>query len=410
MTRVLLVEDSPTQAEELKLILESEGFEIETAPDGEAGLRKLEGAPFDLVVSDILMPGMSGYELCRAVKSTRETRDLPVILLTTLSNPMDVIQGLESGADNFVTKPYEPTYLVERVKAILENRRMRAENRLRVGIDVLFLGKKFTITSDKQQILDLLICTFEDTVRKNRELEGSQAKLAATLAQLEIAHKELEAFSYSVSHDLRAPLRGIDGFSQALLEEYAGRLDERGQGYLGRIRHAAKRMAELIDDLLALSFVTRAELRRENVSFTRIARAVAADLRLASPERAIDIAIQEDVVCLGDRRLLTVVLENLVGNAWKFTGKVEDARVELGAHDEPGGRIYWVRDNGAGFDDRYAAKLFVPFQRLHSADAFPGTGIGLAIVRRVIDRHGGRVWAEGRPDGGATFYFTLPRT
>jgi signal transduction histidine kinase len=408
MTRVLLVEDSPTQAEELKLILESEGFEIETAPDGEAGLRKLEDARFDLVVSDILMPGMSGYELCRAVKSSPEMRDLPVILLTTLSNPMDVIQGLESGADNFVTKPYEPSYLVERVKGILENRRMRAENRLRMGIDVLFLGKKFTITSDKQQILDLLICTFEDTVRKNRELESSQAKLAATLAQLEIANKELEAFSYSVSHDLRAPLRGIDGFSQALQEGYEGQLDARGQGYLGRIRNAAKRMSELIDDLLALSFVTRAELRRESVSFTHIARAVAADLRLASPEREVDLAIQEDIACLGDRRLLTIVLENLIGNAWKFTGKVEQARVEVGARDEPRGSVYWVRDNGAGFDAKYAAKLFVPFQRLHSADEFPGTGIGLAIVRRVIERHGGRVWAEGERGAGATFYFTLP--
>ncbi len=408
MTRVLLVEDSPTQAAELHLILDSEGFEVEIAPDAEAALRRLRAVPFDLVVSDIVMPGMSGYELCRAVKSSPETRDLPVILLTTLSNPMDVIQGLESGADNFVTKPYEPAYIVDRVKTILENHRLRASGRLRVGVDVLFLGKKFTITSDKEQILDLLIGTFEDTVRKNRELEGSQARLAAALAQLEVAHKELEAFSYSVSHDLRAPLRGIDGFSQALLTDYADDLDERGLDYLSRIRHATQRMGELIDDLLSLSFVARAELHRGDVNLSHVARTVLAELRMAHPERAVEATIDDGLTCNGDRRLLTIVLENLVGNAWKFTGKIAGPRIEIGADEAPGGTIYWVRDNGAGFDPKYAAKLFVPFQRLHSADECPGTGIGLAIVRRVVDRHGGRVWAEGDVGTGATFYFTLP--
>jgi light-regulated signal transduction histidine kinase (bacteriophytochrome) len=226
--------------------------------------------------------------------------------------------------------------------------------------------------------------------------------------ELEIINKEIESFSYSVSHDLRAPLRAIDGFSQALIEDFAGKLDDRGQDYLRRVRHGAQRMALLIDDMLKLSRVTRAEFRREEVDLTALAREVADELRRAYPDREVELSVGEELRVLGDARLLRIAIENLLGNAWKFTQERSPARIELGGRSHPDGPpAYFVRDNGVGFDMAYSDKLFGAFQRLHNVREFPGTGIGLATVQRVVRKHGGRVWAEGEMDKGATFYFTL---
>jgi light-regulated signal transduction histidine kinase (bacteriophytochrome) len=239
-----------------------------------------------------------------------------------------------------------------------------------------------------------------------RELEG---KVQERTAELEAANKELEAFSYSVSHDLRAPLRGIDGFSQALLEDYGDKLDEKGKRFLNRVRSAAQRMAELIDNLLALSQVTRGELMREQVDLSSLARSVAAQLKQGEPGRDIEFDVSKDVLVEGDPRLLLIVIENLFGNAWKFTSKHSHARVEFGLARENGQTVYYVRDDGAGFDMAYAGKLFGAFQRLHQANEFQGTGIGLATVGRIVSRHGGHVWAEGEVEKGATFSFTLSK-
>jgi PAS domain S-box-containing protein len=241
----------------------------------------------------------------------------------------------------------------------------------------------------------------EDTVR---ELNESQQRHAV---QVEAANKELEAFSYSVSHDLRAPLRSIDGFSMALVEDYAGQLDVEGKGLLDRIRAATKRMAQLIDDLLNLARVTRTEMRYEVVDLSAMANAVLADLQSGDPERYVECVVGDHVIGHGDSRLLRVVLENLLGNAWKFTMNKPQARIELGMSREDGAPVYFVRDDGPGFDMAYVDKLFGTFQRLHAATEFPGTGIGLASVRRIIQRHGGRTWAEGAVGKGATFSFTL---
>jgi signal transduction histidine kinase len=236
-----------------------------------------------------------------------------------------------------------------------------------------------------------------------------EARVVERTARLEAANAELEAFSYSVSHDLRAPLRSIDGFSQALSEDAADRLEAKDKAYLQRVRAAAERMGELIDDLLELSRVGRAELRHERVSLSEIGHAVAADLKRSTPDRQVDLDIQGGLVADGDCRLVRIVIENLLGNAWKFTRHATAARIELGAEQGDGDTAFFVRDNGAGFDMTYMDKLFRPFQRLHGEAEFPGTGIGLATVRRIIDRHGGRAWAKGVVGGGATVYFTLPR-
>ncbi len=245
----------------------------------------------------------------------------------------------------------------------------------------------------------------EETIRQlNQELEQ---RVVERTAQLEATNKELEAFAYSVSHDLRAPLRGIDGFSQALLEDYADKLDNEGQNYLRRVRAASQRMGHLIDDLLALSRLTRSEMRRERINLSELAQVVAEELRQAEPDRPVEFVIAGDIVAQGDAQLIRVALENLFGNAWKFTAKRPSARIEFGTIAHNSRPAYFVRDDGAGFDMAYADRLFGPFQRLHTPAEFAGTGIGLATVQRIIHRHGGEVWAEGAVEQGATFYFTL---
>lgn len=227
-------------------------------------------------------------------------------------------------------------------------------------------------------------------------------------ADLEVSNKELEAFAYSVSHDLRAPLRSIDGFSQALLEDYLAQLDSVGQDYLRRIRAATQRMGQLIDDLLTLSRVTRTEMRHERVDLSALAQAIATELQQAHPDRQVRFVLEPELLVHGDTRLLRVMLVNLLENAWKFTAKQSQARIELGTKIQDNGKkIYFVRDDGAGFDMAYADKLFGAFQRLHTMSEFPGNGVGLATIQRIVHRHGGRVWAEGYVGKGATFYFTL---
>jgi len=244
-------------------------------------------------------------------------------------------------------------------------------------------------------------------VRDITELKRTQRQLVRAKEATEAANRELDAFSHSVAHDLRAPLRSIDGFSHAVLEDYGHLLDAQGHKYLGFVREAAQTMAQLIDDMLILSRVTRSELQRETIDLSELARNTLERLRQGEFERQVDTVIEEGLVADGDARLLTIAFNNLLGNAWKFTSKRARALIEFGSTSSAGAVSYFVRDNGAGFDMDYADKLFRVFERLHTVSEFEGTGVGLATVQRVIARHGGRVWAEGRVDAGATFYFTL---
>ena len=249
---------------------------------------------------------------------------------------------------------------------------------------------------------------FNDAVFSVKEAHDNlEQKVHERTQQLEVAIQELEAFSYSVSHDLRAPLRSIDGFSQILLEEHSAQLDAQGRDYLRRVRLASQHMEQLINDMFKLSRVTRAEINIDKVNLTQIARSVINGLQESKPQRHVDIRIADDLEDNADSRLMHIMLENLLGNAWKFTEKQTTAIIEFGFTKEGKKKIYFVRDNGAGFDMTYMDKLFTPFQRLHTAEEYPGTGIGLATVRRIIHRHEGKIWAEGQVGKGATFYFTL---
>jgi light-regulated signal transduction histidine kinase (bacteriophytochrome) len=273
-------------------------------------------------------------------------------------------------------------------------------------MEVEFVSNVYRIDGEK-----VIQCNIRDiTERKISEekILHLNESIRQHAADLEVANSELETFSYTVSHDLQAPLRSMNGFSQALFEDYPDRLDEQGKEYLKFIQESSKRMSQMIDDILRLSRITRSELKKVKINLSELAETVAAELKMTEPERSVRFSITPGVQVKGDQRLLRIVLENLLGNAWKFTSKTKDPVIEFGfLKNDDAKTTYFVRDNGAGFNEAYADKLFLPFQRLHSIAEYAGTGIGLASVLRVIKKHGGRIWAESKPGAGATFYFTL---
>jgi DNA-binding response OmpR family regulator len=386
--RILAVDDSMTYLQELASALRDEGYDVVLAHSGEEAIDMLAVQNVDCILLDLMMPGIGGQETCRRIKASAVLRNTPLIMLTAVEDRQALIEGLGTGADDYIAKSNEFDVLRARIQAQLRRKQFEDENR---------------------RIRDQLL---------RSELEAAEARAARALAETKAAlveelkykNKELETFSYSVSHDLRAPLRSIDGFSQALIEDYGDRLDATAQNYLHRIRAAAQRMAALIDDMLLLSRISRASVYRERVDLSSLARVVADELKQQNPERAVAVQIQPELFTHADRGLMRVLLDNLLGNAWKFTAQTKDARIELSAQTEGVDTVFLVKDNGAGFDMAHAGALFQPFQRLHDAADFPGTGIGLATVQRVVDHHGGRIWAEGAVGCGATLSFTIPHS
>jgi DNA-binding response OmpR family regulator len=386
--KILAVDDSETYLQRIAEALRADGYEVVLARSGEEALQLLAVQPVDCVLLDLMMPGIGGRETCRRVKAMPDIRDIPVVMLTAVEDRETMIQGLGAGADDYIAKSSDFDLLRARVLAQIRRKQFEDETR-RI----------------REQLLRAELEAVE--ARAAREMAEERAKL---VAELEAANEELESFSYSVAHDLRAPLRSIDGFGLALLEDYADTLDDDGKQYLAYVRESAQQMSQLIDDMLALSQVTRGEFERAPVDLSGIARAVGAELLRTAPDRQVDFVVADGLVAEGDARLVAIAFENLLGNAWKYSGGRDEARIEVGAMtgaapDVP--QTYFVRDNGAGFDMAYANKLFGMFQRLHSKSEFEGTGIGLATVQRVIRRHGGKIWADAAIGQGATFFFTL---
>ncbi len=369
--KVLLMEDNPGDARLIReLLAEGKGgsFRLESVDRLSAGIERLASGKVDVVLLDLGLPDSQGFDTF--IKVHNSVPQIPIVILSGLTDEELAAKTVRDGAQDYLVKGH---------------------------VDSNLLGRSLRYAIERKR--------GEVELQKYRDHLEELVEQRTT--ELTAVNKELESFSYSVSHDLRAPLRGIDGFSQALLEDYPDKLDEQGKEYLQRVRSATQRMGELIDDKLNLSRVTRSEMRRETVDLSTLATKVTAELQKTQPGRQVEFVITEGLTVNGDTALLRVALENLFGNAWKFTGRQPKARIEFDVTRHEDKLAYYVRDDGVGFDMTYVDKLFAPFQRLHSADEFPGTGIGLATVQRIILRHGGTVWAEGAVGKGATFYFTL---
>ena len=357
--KLLLVDDHAENLLALEAILEAPGQELVLAKSGAEALRQLLHHDFAVIILDVMMPGMDGFETAALIRQRERSRYTPIIFLTALGRSEEALfRGYDVGAVDYLVKPIVPAVLKSKV------------------------------------------AVFVQLKRQSELLEQKNIELNAMI-------QELEAFSYTVAHDLRAPLARIDGFSQAVLELQGDRLDEEGKRYLQRVRAGTQRMCRLVDDLLMLSRVSRHELRCERVDLSAMASSIAGDLRQREPLRDVDFVIPPGLAVLGDPDLLHSALFNLLDNAWKFTRKHAHARIELGGMEIGGELVHFVRDDGAGFDMASGDRLFHAFQRLHSSSDFPGSGVGLATVARIVKRHGGRLWAESAPEQGATFSFTF---
>ena len=375
---ILIVDDEIQNRKLLEILLRPEGYRTLTAANGEEALAMIAENPPDLILLDIMMPGIDGYEVAAILKAGPSTANIPIIMVTALADRGARIAGLSAGAEEFLTKPVDRTELWLRVRALLRWKKLADLHK-----------------QAQAEIIDLN--------------DGLEIRVLERTAQLLEVNQELESFSYSVSHDLRSPLNSIDGFSSLLGKEIgANDASERAKHYLARIRAGVSQMGALIDALLSLSHVSRTPLTMESVDLSALALAVLGACREREADRLAEVDVEPGLVVQGDPHLLRQVMENLLGNAWKFSGKQALTCIAFRCESHADGTaVYAVRDNGAGFNMAHADKLFGTFQRLHTALEFPGTGIGLATVQRIITRHSGKISAESAPDQGATFYFTL---
>lgn len=558
--KVLLVEDSMVEAELLRRTLVGGGYQVRVAYDGREGYAAACADAPDLIVSDIRMPQLNGYELCRAVKTNPALAHVPIILLSVLSEPDDIIQAVNSGADGYSIKPYTAASLLGRVQSLLA-KPSSGGNGVREPMEIEYQGCVHRIESTPQQVLNLLLSVYENTLMQNRELRATQTQLSLlnelleekvrertaeleesearyraafeqaavgiahvgiegrwmrlnqrlcdivggcysrmlersllefthpaevadtvaamrrilegqaendlsqkrfildsgeniwvyqTLAlvrrpdgspdyfivviedineqkaaeaavrqlnaelehrveertaELKAANTELESFVYAVSHDLRAPLRAMNGLSAILAQKFDAQLGDEGKTLIQHIRQGAQHMGELIEGLLLLSRSTRGEIAMDPIDLSALAETVLARLAQTDRSRRVEWQVQPGLATRGDRRMLEALMTNLLTNAWKYTAGRDPGRIRFFAAEHDGEAWLCIEDNGTGFDMQYADRLFQPFQRLHRQDQFPGLGIGLATVKRIVERHGGSIRAEGRPDQGARFYF-----
>ena len=368
---VLVVDDTPANVELLMELLHGEGLDVLHAANGKDGVALARQHKPDLILVDVQMPGISGFDVCRILKGDAQTRHIPVIFMTVISDAASKVAAFETGAADYLTKPFHVDEALARV-----NMQLR------------------------------LVHSQRQLAHMNSELE---ARVRERTAQLQAFNRDLQSICYSMAHDLRGPLGALDGFSALLLEMLGGTSDPRTLHYLGRIRSGVKQMDALTEALLTLAHLSLHEHRGECVDLADLASQSLQRHIAKEPQRQVQLDLQPGLEVKADRALMTLLVDHLVDNAWKFTARVPLAVIAFGRVPGDGGEppVFFIRDNGTGFEMAYADKLFKPFQRLHGAADFPGLGIGLAVVERIVQRHGGRVWAEAAPGEGATFYFSL---
>ena len=363
--KIVIVDDNPENLRTLKALLDLQGYETFAAINGKLAIEAVKSVLPDLILLDIMMPEMNGYDVCKILKSDKKTKHIPILFISALDEAMDKVKAFECGGVDYISKPFQTEETLARVKTQISL--SHTQNQLKLA---------------------------------NIELQEHVSKLETT-------NKELEAFSYSVSHDLQTPLRGIAGFSEILNDDYADTLDESGKHYLLRIKNSAIHMKNLINDMLQLSKLSCDSFTTEKINLSEMVISILSHLESSDLERKVTTHIADNIMATGDARLTKIALTNLLNNAWKFTSKSNDSYIEFGETNKNDKPVFFVRDNGIGFDMEYADKLFQPFQRLDTSSTYEGTGIGLATVQRVISIHGGRIWAESKLNEGATFYFTL---
>lgn len=380
---ILIVEDNATARDSLcnMVAMRYPNLAIHCADNGRSGLESFAEHSPDIIVTDICMPVMDGISMAAEMKSVRP--ELAIIALTSYADSRALLRSMEIGIDHYLLKPL----VCEKLFALLD--------------------KNIALICDLQHRKEI-----ETALRKSQnDLQLAnvllEQRVSERTADLQASIRELESFSYSVSHDLRAPLRHINSFSAILMEEYGQDLPDPARNYLERIRTASSKMGALIDHLLELSRVGRAPLKLGPVNLSELSASIVGLLQETDPLRRVDVSIEDGITVLGDASLMRQLLENLLGNAWKYTSKKSSARIEFGRTLVAGQATFFVKDDGAGFDMAYKENLFEVFQRLHTAE-FDGNGIGLATAQRIVHRHGGQIWAGGMVDKGATFYFTLP--
>jgi len=391
--RILAVDDDPDYRSLLAERLLKRGYDVVHAISGEDAIALLDVQSVDCILLDRSMAGIGGIEACRRLKGSPVVRDTPLIILTASEQRDAMLEGLSAGADDFVSKAAGFEVLSARIQAQIRRKQIEDEQR-----------------KVREQLLRSELEAAE--ARAAKVLAEARAAMAEELSrtndELAQANRELEAFSYSVSHDLRAPLRTISAFTHAIIEDFGERVDDKARDHIRRVLSATSRMSDLIDALLELSRISRTPIGRHRVDLSQLASIAVDELVRREPARAVGVEITPGLIVDADGRLMRILLDNLLGNAWKFTSRADPARIEVGREPHSGDAVYFVRDNGAGFDMSQADRLFTPFQRLHSDGEFSGTGIGLATVRRIIERHGGKIWAEGSIGCGAKISFTVP--
>jgi two-component system, sensor histidine kinase and response regulator len=387
---ILLVDDRPENLLALESVLSPLQQNILKANSCNEALRYVLGHDFAVILLDVKMPNTDGFETAALIRARERSKHVPIIFLTGLSGNDDMVQGYTLGAVDFLFKPFNQVVLRSKVAVFVDLYRVRAK------VD----RQARELAATNQRLQDEIV-----------ERRHTEEQLKCHQAQLESANTELQAFSYSVSHDLRAPLNHITSFAELLQERASSHLDDKDRKYVTKILESAARMGRLINDLLEFSRMGRTEMQREQVNMDSLVKDVLEQLHPEVEGRHISWSISPLPEVQGDRAMLRQVWANLIANAIKYTGPREHVKIDIGCRtDERHETVIFIRDNGVGFDMQYVSKLFGVFQRLHSVTQFEGTGIGLANVRRIIARHGGRTWAEGVIHEGATFYFSLPHT
>jgi two-component system sensor histidine kinase/response regulator len=404
---VLAVEDSIVQAKLLQRFLDQNNINSKFFNNATDAYESACLAPPVLIISDIVMPGMDGYEFCTKLKNNPILCQIPVILLTSLRDPLDIIKGLQAGADNFITKPYSEQYLLSRIHYLLANSDMRRSGIGDMSIEIFFQGDRYQINSDKKQILNLLLSVYEAAINQNKELIEAKQQLEEMNLNLKSANEELDTFARTVSHDLQSPLSGVIGFTGLILEDPSVKIDEEVRTNLQWVLQSANRMSELIVDLLNYSRSSRADIKCERLNLSEIAREIIDAFSINNPANHFHFEVEGNLNVFADKALMRIALSNLFNNAIKYSGNADSPVINFGTTAIYGQQAYFIKDNGVGFDMARANKLFEPFVRLHTSIDFPGTGIGLSTVKRIFNRHGGDIWVESEVGKGATFYFTI---